>query len=151
MRYLNLAILALTIACSEASTSPEPVELAGTYTLQSIDGDRLPYQNMSVWSCLPGPFGCAGPHAIRSMFITVKGDGTWFAAYDWSRWSLLDGVETYMSTPDGLMSGVWTRWEMDLVFRSDSLDGDFFVGTVDGSTMTLEKNFVLTRTSPRAE
>ena len=151
MKSLNLAILALAIACSEVSTSPEPVELAGTYTLQSIDGDRLPYQNMSTWSCLPGPFGCAGPHAIRSMFITVKGDGTWFAAYDWSRWSLLNGVETYMSTPDGLMSGVWTRWEMDVVFRSDSLDGDFFVGTVDGSTMTLEKNFVLTRTSPRAE
>jgi hypothetical protein len=149
MKHLNLAILALTIACSEVSTSPGRVEVEGTYTLQSIDGDRLPYQNMSVWSCLPGPFGCAGPHAIRSMFITVKGDGTWFAAYDWSRWSFLNGVETYMSTPDGSMSGVWTRWDMDVVFRSDALGDEFFVGTVDGSTMTLEKNFVLTRESPR--
>jgi hypothetical protein len=149
MKYLNLAILALTIACSETSTSPSSLELEGTYTLQSVDGDRLPYQNMSVWSCLPGPFGCAGPHAIRSMFITVKRDGTWLAAYDWSRWSLLNGVETYMSTPDGSMSGEWTRWGMDVVFRSDSLPGDFFVGTVDGSTMTLERNFLLTRASLR--
>ena len=148
MRTLNVAILALAIACSEASTVPRSGELEGTYTLQSIDGDRLPYQNMSAWSCLPGPFGCAGPHTIRSMAITVRADGTWVAAYDWSRWTLLNGVETYRSTPDGSMSGVWGRWGMELVFRSDSLDDAFFVGTVDGATMALERNFVLTRTSP---
>jgi hypothetical protein len=149
MKSLNLAILALTIACSEASTSPDRGGLEGTYTLQSIDGYRLPYQSMSDWTCLPGPFGCAGPHTIRSMAITVNADGTWNAAYDWSRWTLVNDVPTYMSTPDGSMSGVWTHWDMDLVFRSDPLDGDFFVGAVDGPTMTLDRHFVLTRTSPR--
>jgi len=105
MRSLKLAILALAIACSEASTRPDSEAVEGTYTLQSIDGDGLPYQNMSLWSCLPGPFGCSGPHTIRSLVITVKADGTWLAAYDWSRWTLVDGVETYLSTPDGSMSG----------------------------------------------
>ena len=149
MKILRLAILASAIACSEASTRPERAELDGTYTLQSIDGAMLPYESMAVWTCLPGPFGCAGPHAIRSLVITVRADGTWSGAYDWSRWSLVNGVETYVSTPNGSISGVWSRWDMDLVFRSDSLDGDFFVGTVDASIMTLEKNFVLTRTAPR--
>jgi hypothetical protein len=149
MKYFNLAILALTVACSEASTSPDSEGPEGTYTLQSIDGDRLPYQSMSVWSCLPGPFGCAGPHTIRRMVITVNADGTWSSSYDWSRWTLLNGKETYMDTPDGSMRGGWTRWDTDLVFRSDSLDDAFFVGTVDGSTMTLDRNFVLTRTSRR--
>ena len=149
MKSLNLAILALTIACSEASTSPRSAELAGTYTLQSIDGDRLPYESMAVWSCLPGPFGCAGPHTIRSLVITVRADGTWSGAYDWERWTILNGEEKYMSTPDGSVSGVWSRWDMDVVFRSDSLADDFFVGTVNGSSMTLDRNFVLTRTAVR--
>ena len=82
------------------------------------------------------------------MAITVRADGTWVAAYDWSRWTLLNGVETYESTPDGSMTGVWGRWGLDLVFRSDALDDAFFVATVDGATMALERNFVLTRTSP---
>ena len=137
MKTFNLAILAVAIACSDA-----------TYALQSIDGDRLPYESKSVWSCLPGPFGCAGPHTIRSMVITVKTDGTWVAAYDWTRWTLLNGAETYLSTPDGSMTGVWSRWEANLIFRSNALEDAYFLGTVDGSTMTLEKNFVLTRTSP---
>ena len=149
MKSLKLAVVALTIACSEASTSPASEELVGTYTLQSIDGDRLPYESKALWSCAPGPFGCAGPHTIRSMVITVRPDGTWSAAYDWSRWTLLDGVEAYVATPDGSMSGEWTRWDSDLVFRSSALDDDFFVGTVDGSTMALESNFVLTRTPQR--
>jgi len=147
MKCLNLAILALAIACSEASTSPRSEELAGTYTLLSIDGDRLPYESKALWSCAPGPFGCAGPHTIRSMVITVNADGTWHSAYDWSRWTFTEGASTYANTPNGSVSGVWTRWETEVVFRSDSLDDDFFVGTVDGSTMTLEKNFVLTRAS----
>ena len=148
MRSLNLAILALTIACSEASTRPPSTKIEGTYTLQSIDGAGLPYESTSLWSCLPGPFGCAGPHTIRSLVITVNTDGTWLAAYDWSRWTLLDGVATYLSTPDGSMSGAWTRWDSEIVFRSTSLDDDFFAGTVDGSTMLLERNIVLTRSSP---
>jgi hypothetical protein len=149
MRALNLAILAVAIACSDASTSPGSQQLTGTYTLQSIGGDRLPYESMAVWSCLPGPLGCAGPHTIRSMVITVNADGTWSSAYDWSRWTILNGEEAYMSTPDGWMTGVWTRWGMDVVFRTNSLNDDFFIGAVDGSTMTLDWNFVLTRTSPR--
>ena len=149
MKYFNLAILALTIACSEASTKPVGEQLAGTYTLEFIDGARLPYQSKSVWSCLPGPFGCVGPHTIRSLVITVNGDGTWHSAYDWSWWTLLNGVETYVSTPDGSMSGEWRRWESNLIFRSDSLEDAFFLGTVDGPTMTLERDFILTRTSQR--
>jgi hypothetical protein len=149
MKSLNLAILLLTIACSEASTSPDSEEFAGTYTLRSINGDRLPYQSMSVWSCLSGPFGCVGPHVIRSLVITVKADGTWTSAYDWSRWTFLNGAETYMSTPDGSMTGVWSRWDANLIFRSDSLEDAFFLATVDGSTMTLERGFVLTRTLGR--
>jgi len=43
---------------------------------------------------------------------------------------------------------VWSRWEANLIFRSNALEDAYFLGTVDGSTMTLEKNFVLTRTSP---
>src|SRR5688572_19828017 len=148
MKHLNLAILALTIACSEASTSPDSRELDATYTLQSIDGARLPYESMSVWSCLPGPFGCVGPHVIRSLVLTVKADGTWTGAYDWSRWTFLNGAETYMSTPDGSMTGVWSRWDSNLIFRSDSLEDAYFLGTVDGSTLTLERNFVLARRSP---
>ena len=147
-KTFNLAILALAIACSDATTRPDGGERDATYALQSIDGDRLPYESMSVWSCLPGPFGCAGPHTIRSMVLTVKADGTWVAAYDWTRWTLLNGAETYLSTPDGSMTGVWSRWEANLIFRSNALEDAYFLGTVDGSTMTLEKNFVLTRTSP---
>ena len=149
MRYLNLAILALTIACSEAATSPDSGKLDATYSLQSIDGVRLPYASMSVWSCLPGPFGCAGPHTIRSLVITVRADGTWTGVYDWSRWTMLNGAETYLATPDGSMTGVWSRWDANLIFRSDSLEDAYFLGTDDGSTMTLEKNFILTRTSGR--
>ena len=149
MRPFNLAILACAIACSEASTSPVSTGPEGTYALQSIDGDRLPHQSMLEWSCLSGPFGCVGPHVIRSLVITVKADGTWTSAYDWSRWTFLNGAETYMSTPDGSMTGVWSRWDANLIFRSDSLEDAFFLGTVDGSTMTLERNFVLTRTSAR--
>ncbi|PYP77003.1 MAG: hypothetical protein DMD35_16835 [Gemmatimonadetes bacterium] len=148
MKYLSLAILTLAIACSEASTSPGSTGLEGTYTLQSIDGNRLPYANMSDWSCLPGPFGCAGPHTIRGLAITVKADGTWSAAYDWSRWTLLNGAAVYVFTPDGSVSGAWTRWDSDVIFRSDALGGGFFVGTVDGPRMTLDNNFVLTRPSP---
>ena len=149
MRAFNLAILACAIACSETSTRPVSTGPEGTYALQSIDGDRLPHQSMLEWSCLSGPFGCVGPHVIRSLVITVKADGTWTSAYDWSRWTFLNGAETYMSTPDGSMTGVWSRWDTNLIFRSDSLEDAFFLGTVDGSTMTLERNFVLTRTSAR--
>jgi hypothetical protein len=148
MKTFNLAILAFAIACSEASTSPDSREPDATYTLQSIDGAGLPYESRSVWSCLPGPFGCVGPHVIRSLVITVKADGTWTGAYDWSRWTFLNGGETYMSTPDGSMTGVWSRWDANLIFRSDSLEDAYFLGTVDGSTLTLERNFVLARRSP---
>ena len=149
MKSLNLAILALAIACSETSTGPVSTGPEGTYTLQSIDGDRLPYQGRSIWSCLPGPFGCVGPHVIRRLVITVKADGTWTSAYDWSRWTFEEGAQAYMSTPDGSMNGVWSHWDANLIFRSDSLEDAFFLGWVEGSTMTLERNFVLTRTSGR--
>ena len=149
MRYLTLAIFALTVACSEASTSPDNGGPVGTYTLQSIDGDALPHQSIAIWSCLPGPFGCAGPHIIRSLVITVRADGTWTSVYDWSQWMLVDGHETFVHLPDGSMSGDWSLWDADVVFRSNSLDDPFFVGAVDGSTMTLDRNFVLTRASRR--
>ena len=149
MRAFNLAILACAIACSETSTRPVSTGPEGTYALQSINGDRLPHQSMLEWSCLSGPFGCVGPHVIRSLVITVKADGTWTSAYDWSRWTLVNGVEMYMSTPDGWMTGVWTRWGSDVVFRTSALGDDFFVGAVDESTMTLDWNFVLTRASRR--
>jgi len=149
MKALNLAILVLTIACSEANTSPDRAGLEGTYTLQSIDGLRLPYESVSDWSCLPGLLGCAGRQTIRSMVITVRDDGTWDAAYDWSGWTLVNGAPTYVDTRDGSMSGVWARWDMNVVFRSKSLGDDFFAGAVNGPTMTLDGNFSLTRTSLR--
>jgi hypothetical protein len=149
MKALNLAILALTIACSEANTGPDRTGLEGTYTLHSIEGLRLPYESVLDWSCLPGLLGCAGRQTIRGMVITVREDGTWDAAFDWSGWTLLNGAPTYVDVPSGSMSGVWARWGTNVVFRSKSLGDDFFAGAVNGSTMTLDGNFVLTRASIR--
>ena len=43
-RWLAVILCVLSVACSDDETGPEPIQIPGSYTLQTVNGQALPVQ-----------------------------------------------------------------------------------------------------------
>ena len=49
MRRLLVGVLCvLSVACTDDETGPEPIQIPGTYTLQTVNGQALPYLLINI-------------------------------------------------------------------------------------------------------
>ena len=49
-RWLAVILCVLSVACSDDETGPEPVQIPGSYTLQTINGRALPFELLNFFN-----------------------------------------------------------------------------------------------------
>jgi hypothetical protein len=124
-----LVLIALAAACgSDSTTSPE-AEVAGTYTLRTINGAPLPFT-----------LGTAGSatFVLVSSTVTLKADGTFTGSTTATETT---GSSSTTSTESG--SGTWTRSGTTISLR-DSVDGGITTAQyADGSLTLVDTGFTM--------
>ena len=122
---LSLLVLALALACND-STSPEDT-LTGTWTLQTVAGQPLPYtlpESGEVVTAESFTFLASGRFTTTTTFRITVG-----------------GSVTTESIPD---AGSYTANGATITLTYDS-DGSHDAGTLNGNTLTLEGGWVYRR------
>lgn len=121
MKKLFFALLAVAIACSD-STGPTKASVAGTWTLQSINGVTLPVViDQSLTSKLE----------ITGDVLTVSSSGSFTQATSF-RLTQNNVVQT-QTIPD---AGSYVLSGSTVTFQFQS-DGSTGTGTLNGNTMTV--------------
>ena len=131
MRKLALVLAAAVplalAACGDDSTGPENV--AGTYALQTVEGNTLPWR-----------FFVVGDEWIEltAGSLVISGNGTWTAELHFRE---RVGGETTEYPEESV--GTWERDGDQIIFTDDS-DGSVIVATLSGNRLTAvdEDDFV---------
>lgn len=122
MKKLFLAFLCVTLACSSDSTGPTEASVAGTWTLQSINGTNLPFVFAQTG---------ANKAEITADVLTVTSSGS-FTQITTVRITE-NGQVTTQTVPD---AGSYVLNGTNVTFQFQS-DGSIGTGTVSGGTLTV--------------
>lgn len=133
MWILGLAVLAACGGSSDAPTSPTQVTFAGTYTLQTVNGQKLPFV-----------IAQSGTNAVTltSASLTIAAGGTWSDQFNYTQTT--NGVPSAQTATE---NGTWVRSGSNLALdlSTGTLD---YSGTFSGNTVTLSDGtftYVLTK------
>ena len=131
MRILTMALAAAVLACGGDSTSP-PVALSGTYTLQTLDGQALPFRYHTE----------TGQELyVVGGSITFSGNNTATVTQQARRHDVAPNPDKWTDLAARVVALTYTRSENTLTIESSSElfpnAGVTFVVSPDGSTVTL--------------
>jgi hypothetical protein len=124
----TLAGLALLGACGGDSTGPDETNIVGSYTLQTINGNPLPWRPFVIgndWFEFAGGSGSINP------------DGTYSLTFTWRE--SVDGVVDQGSEST---VGTYTRNGNAITFR-DATDNSTLVGTITGRQISVTSEGVV--------
>jgi hypothetical protein len=127
---LSAAVLLSAAACSDGGTGPSAeANIAGNYTLQTVNGNPLPWR----------------PFVVGNDFVEItSGSGTVNADNTYSlRIDVRTSVDGQITMDPVTEVGTWTRNGNNVSFRSS--DGSVANGTVTGNQISLtdQDGFVL--------
>ena len=122
-RLLSLALALAIVGCgSDSSSEPTNASVAGTWTLQSVNGSQLPFTLSNVGST---------KIELVSSVVNVTSAGTWTSTSQTR--TTINGQAT---TSTGTQAGTYTLSGSAVAIRST--DGTTVqAGTVNGNTLTL--------------
>jgi len=121
-RFLTLTLALAIVACgSDSSSAPSNASVAGTWTLQTVNGSPLPFTLASSPAKLE----------LLSYVVTVTSNGTWTSAQ--SIRTTFNGQATTATTTD---AGTYTLSGNAVAIQSSS-STTVLAGTVSGNTLTL--------------
>ena len=122
-RFVAAAAVALTLACgSDGSTTPTNTAIAGTYSLQTINGSALPFTFVSGTDSL----------TVTADTILVGSDGTWSESVAYRQ--TVGGQVTTGTQIDG---GVWLANDTQVEFDSTVSGLLVYTGTFTNSALNL--------------
>lgn len=123
-RLLSLTLALALVACGDDSTSePTTASVAGTWSLQSVNGAALPF----ILSASPKV-------ELLSNVVNVAANGTWT-----STTQTRTTIGTQATTASSTQSGTYTLSGSAVAIRST--DGSTVqAGTVSGNTLTLAQS-----------
>jgi hypothetical protein len=123
-KLIALVALAAGAACSlntDTSTGPLAGDLAGVYSLQTIDGTALPFTIVAKDTTV----------LIDTDVLTLGANGAWAEAVQYRQ-----TVGTAATTAESFnLSGIWERVGNSVTFRTAS--GLLYVGTATDTTLLL--------------
>ena len=126
-KLIALMALVATAACSlNTETDPGPAvgDLAGTYTLQSMNGSPLPFSIVSHDTTV----------LIDTDVLIVAGTGDWSETVNYRQ-----TAGTNQTTNESFnLAGIWSRSGNTLNFRT--AQGLLYVGTATDTTLLLSDN-----------
>ena len=113
------AAVALLGACGSDSTGPRNANVAGTYTLTTVEGSNLPYT-------IPNT---SEPEVVQNATITLAGDSTYTAT----------ATGTVNGDPSNIITdgGHYSVNGSQVTFTSTVIEGGNYTGSVSGSTLTV--------------
>jgi len=132
-RLLSLAVILAAFACGgDDSTTPTQASVAGTWTLQTINGSPLPFTVAT------------SPAKIEwlSSVVNVSSNGTWTSSLQVR--TTVSGQATTATSTDG---GTYTLSGNNVAILSNTAGSTAQAGTINGNTLTLaQQGFVLVYT-----
>jgi hypothetical protein len=139
MRRLALVLaavvpLALAGSCGgDSATGPGDTNIAGSYTLQSVNGNSLPWRPIVVGNDF---------FEITSGGASINADGTYSLTFNWR-----ESISGQVSTGSESSVGTYTRNGNAITF-TDASDGSTATGTISGRQISVTSEgvvFVLVR------
>lgn len=132
-RLLSLAVILAAVACgSDDSTTPTQTSVAGTWTLQTINGSPLPFTVAT------------SPAKIEwlSSVVNVTSNGTWTSSLQ-----VRTTVNGQASTTTSTDAGTYTLSGNNVAILSSSPGSTAQAGTINGNTLTVsQQGFVFVYT-----
>lgn len=126
MRALAIAAVTLLIACGDdGTTAPTTTSVAGTWTLQSINGTSLPYVIAQTG---------ADKIEITSDVVTAVATGSFTQIT-----TIRTTVSGQISTQSVADAGTWTLNGTAVTFQFNS-DGSVGTGSISGNTLTVTES-----------
>jgi hypothetical protein len=123
-----LAAIALLAACGDSGTGPDDTNIAGSYTLQTINGNSLPWRlgGGNDWFEFTSGSG------------NINADGTFTLTYNWR-----ESISGQVDAGSEPLVGTYTRNGNAITFTEAST-GDTATGTISGRQISVTSGgFVL--------
>jgi hypothetical protein len=117
-----LAATALLAACGDSGTGPDDTDIVGSYTLQTINGNAVPWRLAlgNDW------------FEITSGSGNINADGTFRLTYDWRA-----SVSGQVDGDSEDLVGTYTRNGNAITFRDPSDGSTVATGTISGRQLTV--------------
>lgn len=115
-------------ACGGDSTGPDETNVVGSYTLQTVNGNNLPWRLLVVgndWFEITGGSG------------SINADGTYSLTFSWR-----ESESGQVSTGSESSVGTYTRNGNAITFR-DASDGLTAIGTISGRQISVTSEGVV--------
>lgn len=126
MRHVALAVIVAVAAC-KAPIGPGPATIAGTYELQTIKGEALP------WTFARHPNGSPSEEFTGGS-IVLRTDST----FTWTTNARVTSSSGTVTQMDNTLAGTFSKSGDALDFTIPGISGNFPVAvTLDGNTLTL--------------
>jgi hypothetical protein len=133
-RLLSLALVFAAIACgSDDSTAPTQASVAGTWTLQTVNGSPLPFTLASSPAKIE----------LLSYVVNVSSNGTWTSSEQLR--TTIGTSATTNTTTDG---GTYTLSGNAVAITSNTAGSTPQAGTITGNTLALSQSgfiFIFTK------
>jgi hypothetical protein len=113
--------LAVLAACGD-STGPGDTNIVGSYTLQTVNGNRLPWRVIVIGNDFFEITGGGG---------NINADGTYSLTFNWR-----ESVSGQEDTGSESSVGTYTRTGNTITFR-DASDNSTATGTISGRQLTV--------------
>jgi hypothetical protein len=124
MRRFALALLVAAVACgSDAPSSPTEVTFAGTYTLQTVNGQKLPYVLLQQG---------ANAATLMDDRLTIADGGSWSET---ESWRITDNGVTSNQTIAS--AGTWLRSGANLLLTDGATNKTAYTGTFSQNRLDL--------------
>jgi len=125
-RLLSLALVFAALACgsdNDDSTAPTQASVAGTWTLQTVNGSSLPFTLASAPAKIE----------LLSYVVNVSANGTWTSSQQ-TRTTIGTQAPVTATTTDG---GTYTLSGNSVAITSSTSGSVAQAGTISGNTLTL--------------
>jgi hypothetical protein len=123
-----LAGFALFAACGGDSTGPGDTNIVGSYTLQSINGNPVPWRAIVIGNDW---------FEIASGSGSINADGTYSLTFNWR-----ESVAGETDEGSESLVGTYTRNGNAITFR-DASDGSTAIGTISGRQISVTSEGVV--------
>jgi hypothetical protein len=114
------AAVALLGACGSDSTGPKNTNVAGTYTLSTVDGSSLPFTVPNTGD---------NTEIVQNAMVTLNSDSSYTA--------VANGTENGESTTIITDTGNYSVSGSQVTFTSTVIPSGNYTGSVSGSTLTV--------------
>jgi hypothetical protein len=124
-RLLSFALVFAAIACgSDDSTTPTQSSVAGTWTLQTINGSALPFT-----------LSASPQIELLSYVVTATSNGTWTSSQQ-----TRTTIGTQVTTTTTNDAGTYTLSGNNVAILSNTAGSTAQAGTISGNTLTLTQS-----------